>query len=84
MVAQRNEKLAIQVFQVSAGNEKESVYDMLPYLRLGYVSDPSEMESVVSSQGPICPMSHGLDQLSHYFIARLAGYPTTLSGDEAL
>ncbi|XP_026402639.1 ribulose-1,5 bisphosphate carboxylase/oxygenase large subunit N-methyltransferase, chloroplastic-like [Papaver somniferum] len=89
MVAQRNGKLAIQVFQVSAGKEKEAVYDMLPYLRLGYVSDPSEMESVISSQGPVCPISPCmeravLDQLSHYFTARLAGYPTTLSEDEAL
>lgn len=30
---------------------------MLPYLRLGYVSDPSEMQSVISSQGPVCPVS---------------------------
>ena len=30
---------------------------MLPYIRLGYVSDPSEMQSVISSQGPICPVS---------------------------
>ena len=39
------------------GKEKEAVADMLPYLRLGYVSDPSEMQSVISSQGPICPVS---------------------------
>ncbi|RZC57981.1 hypothetical protein C5167_005276 [Papaver somniferum] len=57
MVAQRNGKLAIQVFQVFASKEKEAVYDMLPYLRLGYVSDLSEMESVISSQGPVCPVS---------------------------
>ncbi|RZC89355.1 hypothetical protein C5167_029259 [Papaver somniferum] len=59
---------------------------LLPF---GYVSDPSETESVISSQGPVCPMSPSmervvLDQLSHYFIARLDGYPTTLSEDEAL
>lgn len=42
------------------GREKEAVSDMLPYLRLGYVSDPSEMQSVISSQGPICPVSLSL------------------------
>ena len=42
------------------GKEKEAVADMLPYLRLGYVSDPSEMQSVISSQGPICPVSISL------------------------
>lgn len=36
------------------GKEREAVLEMLPYLRLGYVSDPSEMETVLSSQGPIC------------------------------
>ncbi|KAF8399905.1 hypothetical protein HHK36_015775 [Tetracentron sinense] len=89
MVAQRNGKLSIQVFRVHAGNEKEAVSDMLPYLRLGYVSDPSEMQSVISSQGPICPVSPCmeravLDQLADYFKGRLAGYPTTLCEDEAL
>lgn len=43
--------------QVYAGKEKEAVLDMLPYLRLGYVTDPSEMQSVISSQGPVCPVS---------------------------
>ncbi|GMP29591.1 hypothetical protein CsSME_00004625 [Camellia sinensis var. sinensis] len=62
---------------------------MLPYLRLGYVSDPSEMQSVISSQGPICPVSPCmeravLDQLADYFKRRLAGYPTTLSEDDSL
>jgi hypothetical protein len=42
---------------VYVGKEKEAVADMLPYLRLGYVSDPSEMQSVISSQGPICAVS---------------------------
>ncbi|KAM7267296.1 hypothetical protein ACFE04_009462 [Oxalis oulophora] len=89
MVAQRNGKLSIQVFQVQVGKEKEAVLEMLPYLRLGYVSDPSDMHSVISSQGPVCPMSPcmeraALDQLSAYFESRLAGYPTTLSEDEAL
>uniref|UniRef100_A0A5B7AH19 Putative histone-lysine N-methyltransferase setd3 isoform X2 n=1 Tax=Davidia involucrata TaxID=16924 RepID=A0A5B7AH19_DAVIN len=89
MVAQRNGKLSVQVFHVYVGKEREAVSDMLPYLRLGYVSDPSEMQSVISSQGPICPVSPCmeravLDQLADYFKTRLAGYPTTLSEDETL
>ncbi|XP_010250814.1 PREDICTED: histone-lysine N-methyltransferase setd3 isoform X2 [Nelumbo nucifera] len=89
IVAQRHGKLAVQVFHVYAGKEKEAVSDMLPYIRLGYVSDPSEMQSVISSQGPICPVSPCveravLNQLSDYFTARLDGYPTTLHEDEAL
>ncbi|ONK57961.1 uncharacterized protein A4U43_C09F6200 [Asparagus officinalis] len=89
MVAQRNGKLAVQVFHVYVGREKEAVLDMLPYLRLGYVSEPSEMHSVISSQGPICPASPCmeravLDQLVRYFETRLAGYPTTLSEDESM
>ncbi|XP_057482627.1 uncharacterized protein LOC130769349 [Actinidia eriantha] len=89
MVAQRNGKLSVQVFHVSVGKEKEAVTDMLPYLRLGYVSDPSEMQSVISSQGPICPVSPCmeravLDQLTGYFNTRLAGYATTLSEDDSL
>lgn len=89
LAAQRNNKLSIQVFQVYVGKEKETVLDMLPYMRLGYVTDTSEMESVLSSQGPVCPVSPCmeravLDQLAHYFRTRLAGYPTTLDEDEAL
>ncbi|XAR51978.1 Histone-lysine N-methyltransferase [Bertholletia excelsa] len=89
MVAQRNGKLSVQTFHVYVGKEKEAVLDMLPYLRLGYVSDPSEMQSVISSQGPICPVSSCmeqavLDQLADYFKARLAGYPTNLSEDDSL
>ncbi|XP_059644609.1 uncharacterized protein LOC132286309 [Cornus florida] len=89
MVAQRNGKLSVQVFHVYVGKEREAVSEMLPYLRLGYVSDPSEMQSVISSQGPICPVSPCmeravLDQLADYFKMRLAGYPTTLSEDESL
>ncbi|CAK7328265.1 unnamed protein product [Dovyalis caffra] len=89
MVAQRNGKLSVQVFQVYVGKEKEAVSDMLPYLRLGYVSDPSEMQSVISSQGPVCPVSPCmeqavLDQLTVYFRTRLAGYPTSLSEDELM
>ncbi|KAL2532300.1 Rubisco methyltransferase family protein [Abeliophyllum distichum] len=89
MAAQRNGKLSVQFFHVYVGKERESVLDMLPYLRLGYVSDPSDMQSVLSSQGPICPVSPCmeravLDQLAGYFETRLAGYPTTLVEDEAL
>ncbi|XP_050233833.1 ribulose-1,5 bisphosphate carboxylase/oxygenase large subunit N-methyltransferase, chloroplastic [Mercurialis annua] len=89
MVAQRNGKLSIQVFQILVGKEKEAISDILPYLRLGYVSEPSEMQSVISSQGPICPMSPCmeravLDQLAGYFKRRLAGYPTSLSEDELM
>ncbi|MBA0714742.1 hypothetical protein Golax_013699, partial [Gossypium laxum] len=77
------------VVEAYAGKEKEAVSDMLPYLRLGYVSDPSEMQSVLSSQGPVCPVSPCmeravLDQLADYFNRRLAGYLTTLNEDESL
>ncbi|KDP46324.1 hypothetical protein JCGZ_10164 [Jatropha curcas] len=87
MVAQRNGKLSVQVFQICVGKEKEAISDILPYLRLGYVSDPSEMQSVISSLGPICPVSPCmeravLDQLVDYFKRRLDGYPTSLSEDE--
>ncbi|XP_009626255.1 uncharacterized protein [Nicotiana tomentosiformis] len=89
LAAQRNGKLSVQAFQVCVGKEREAVLEMLPYLRLGYVSDPSEMQTVLSSQGPICPVSPCMEkavlgQLSDYFEARLASYPTTLSEDEAL
>ncbi|TKY46426.1 Fructose-bisphosphate aldolase-lysine N-methyltransferase [Spatholobus suberectus] len=89
MVAQRNGKLSVQVFHVYVGKEREAVLDMLRYLRLGYVSDPSEMQSVISSQGPVCPVSPCmeravLDQLADYFKTRLAGYPTTLAEDESM
>ncbi|KAL8110106.1 uncharacterized protein LOC141671665 [Apium graveolens] len=89
LVAQRNGKLSVQVFQVNVGKEREAIFDLLPYLRLGYVSDPSEMQSVISSQGPICAVSPCmekavLDQLASYFRGRLAGYPTTLDEDESM
>ncbi|XP_051120511.1 uncharacterized protein LOC127244158 [Andrographis paniculata] len=89
LAAQRNGKLSVQVFQVFVGKEREAVMDMLPYLRLGYVSDPSDMQSVLSSQGPICSVSPCveravLDQLAEYFIERLGAYPTTLAEDEIL
>ncbi|CAF1884781.1 unnamed protein product [Brassica napus] len=89
LVAQRNGKLSQQVFQVRVGKEREAVQDMLPYLRLGYMSDPAEMQSVISSQGPVCSMSPCmeravLDQLADYFMRRLSRYPTTLKEDDAL
>ncbi|KAI3754124.1 hypothetical protein L2E82_26300 [Cichorium intybus] len=31
------------VVEVNVGKERETVLDMLPYMRLGYVSDPLEM-----------------------------------------
>ncbi|KAG0454986.1 hypothetical protein HPP92_024278 [Vanilla planifolia] len=89
MVAQRNGKLSVQVFYVYVGRERDTISDMLPYLRLGYVSDPSEMQSVISSQGPTCSLSPCieravLDQLVRHFHARLGHYPTSLSEDEAM
>ncbi|KAG5408449.1 hypothetical protein IGI04_004768 [Brassica rapa subsp. trilocularis] len=89
LVAQRNGKLSQQVFQVRVGKEREAVQDMLPYLRLGYMSDPAEMQSVISSQGPVCSMSPCmeravLDQLADYFMRRLSRYPTTLKEDDAM
>ena len=44
--------------QVRVGKEREAVQDMLPYLRLGYMSDPAETQSVISSQGPVCSVSN--------------------------
>ncbi|KMZ57984.1 hypothetical protein ZOSMA_7G00130 [Zostera marina] len=89
MAAQRNGKLSVQVFYVYVGKEKEAISDMLPYLRLGYVSDASEMQSIISSQGPLCHISPCmeravLNQLVDYFKARLDAYPTTLQEDENL
>uniref|UniRef100_A0A0D3AIZ2 COP9 signalosome complex subunit 3 n=1 Tax=Brassica oleracea var. oleracea TaxID=109376 RepID=A0A0D3AIZ2_BRAOL len=89
LVAQRKGKLSQQVFQVRVGKEREAVQDMLPYLRLGYMSDPAETQSVISSQGPVCSMSPCmeravLDQLADYFMRRLSRYPTTLKEDDAL
>ncbi|KAJ3671456.1 hypothetical protein LUZ60_007535 [Juncus effusus] len=89
MVAQRNGKVAVQGFQVNSGREKEAILEMLPYLRLGYISDPAEMNSVITSQGATCFVSPCmeravLDQLIYYFESRLAGYPTTLNEDEIL
>lgn len=49
--------LMLELFQAYVGREKEAIMDMLPYLRLGYVSDPEEMHTVISSQGPVCPVS---------------------------
>lgn len=49
--------------QVSVGKEKETILDMLPYLRLGYLTNSSDMQSVISSQGPTCFVS-----LCYFFI----------------
>ncbi|EAZ20075.1 hypothetical protein OsJ_35675 [Oryza sativa Japonica Group] len=89
MVAQRNGKLAIQNFHVCVGKEKETIAEMLPYLRLGYISDPDEMQSILSSEGDTCPVSPCteravLDQLVGYLESRLADYPTTLDEDDAM
>ncbi|KAE9608275.1 hypothetical protein Lal_00003431 [Lupinus albus] len=66
MVAQRNGKLSIQVFHVNIGKEKEAVANMLPYLRLGYVSNPSKMQYIISSQGRVCPLS--LSHVSYHSV----------------
>uniref|UniRef100_A0A0D9XY28 Rubisco LSMT substrate-binding domain-containing protein n=1 Tax=Leersia perrieri TaxID=77586 RepID=A0A0D9XY28_9ORYZ len=89
MVAQRNGKLAIQNFHVCVGKEKDTIAEMLPYLRLGYISDPDEMQAILSSEGDTCPVSPCteravLDQLVGYLESRLAGYPTSLDEDEAM
>ena len=49
--------IPLLIWQVRVGKEKEAVAEMLPYLRLGYVSDPADMHSVITSQGPVCPVS---------------------------
>ncbi|XP_042379167.1 ribulose-1,5 bisphosphate carboxylase/oxygenase large subunit N-methyltransferase, chloroplastic-like isoform X3 [Zingiber officinale] len=87
MVAQRNGKLSVQTFLVHVGREKEAILEMLPYLRLGCISNAADMHSVISSQGPTCLLSPCmeravLDQLVNYFEARLVAYPTTLIEDE--
>lgn len=43
------------------GREKEAILEMLPYIRLGYISDSAEMNSVISSQGATCPVSTSED-----------------------
>ncbi|EMS66279.1 hypothetical protein TRIUR3_22444 [Triticum urartu] len=75
--------------EVCVGKEKETISEMLPYLRLGYISDPDEMQCILSSEGDTCPVSPCseravLDQLVVYLKSRLAGYPTTLDEDEAM
>ncbi|KAI3906780.1 hypothetical protein MKW98_004813 [Papaver atlanticum] len=45
--------------QVSAGKEKEAVYNMLSYLQPGYVADLSEMQYAVFSKGPHMPYLTG-------------------------
>lgn len=58
------------------GKEKEAVAEMLPYLRLGYVSDPADMQSVITSQGPVCPVS----SLSCYDVLIIILYYAGISG----
>ncbi|KAI5084449.1 hypothetical protein GOP47_0000618 [Adiantum capillus-veneris] len=89
LVAQRNNRLAIQGFQIYKGKERETILDMLPFLRLGHVSEEEDMQSVLSSEGPVCGVSPCreravLDQLESYFTSRIAKYSTTLSEDVAL
>jgi hypothetical protein len=43
--------------QAYIGKERETIAEMLPYLRLGYISDPDEMQSILSSEGDTCPVS---------------------------
>ncbi|XP_002986460.2 ribulose-1,5 bisphosphate carboxylase/oxygenase large subunit N-methyltransferase, chloroplastic [Selaginella moellendorffii] len=89
IIVQKNNRLTIQNFQIFKGREKEAVLEMLPYLRLGHVSDPYHMESVFSAEGPTCPVSACneravLDQLAQYFQERIAKYKTTIDEDRAL
>lgn len=86
LIAQRNNRLAIQSFQIYKGKERETVLDMLPFLRLGHVSEDEDMQSVLSSEGPVCGVSPCreravLEQLNSYFSNRIACYPTSLSED---
>lgn len=86
LIAQRNNRPAIQSFQIYKGKERETVLDMLPFLRLGHVSEDEDMQSVLSSEGPVCGVSPCreravLDQLETYFMSRMARYPTSLSED---
>lgn len=86
LIAQRNNRLAIQSFQIYKGKERETVLDMLPFLRLGHVSEEEDMQSVLSSEGPVCGVSPCreravLEQLYSYFSNRIACYPTSLSED---
>eukprot|EP00850_Spirogloea_muscicola_P015660 SM000122S25767 [mRNA] locus=s122:180611:184141:- [translate_table: standard] len=94
-IVQKNDRLTIQTFQASAafdiykGREREAVMDMLPYLRLGHVSDPEDMDSVGFAEGPICPVSPCneravLGQLAGYFQSKLDGYKSTLEEDNAV
>ncbi|KAH7296774.1 hypothetical protein KP509_26G038400 [Ceratopteris richardii] len=86
LVAQRNNLLAIQAFQIYRGKERETVLNMLPYLRLGHVTEDEDMQSILSSEGPVCGVSPCreravLDQLESYFTTCIAKYPTSLSDD---
>lgn len=73
---------ALILQQVCVGKEREAVLEMLPYLRLGYVSDPSEMETVLSSQGPICPVkSSGCCKLLDHGYIKLKLHGLKKKGD---
>eukprot|EP00850_Spirogloea_muscicola_P006646 SM000032S12030 [mRNA] locus=s32:3530:6968:- [translate_table: standard] len=79
----------ISLLNIYKGREKEAVMDMLPYLRLGHVSDPEDMDSVGFAEGPICPVSPCneravLGQLAGYFKSRLDAYKSTLEEDVAV
>lgn len=89
LAAQRIGKSAVQAFHIYVGREKEAILEMLPYLRMGYVSDISQMQNVLCYQGMVCPVSlcterAVLDHLAEYFNKRLLSYPTSLIEDEAL
>lgn len=86
LIAQRNNRVAIQNFQIFKGKEREALLDILPFLRLGHVSEPADMQSVLSSEGPVCTVSPCgeravLEQLVSYFERRIGLYPTSLSQD---
>jgi hypothetical protein len=54
--------------QVYVGKEKQTVAEMLPYLRLGYISNPDEMQSILSSEGDTCPVSLPLPWCCYLFL----------------
>ncbi|GJU03074.1 hypothetical protein Tco_1113412 [Tanacetum coccineum] len=54
LVAQRNGKLTIQTY---SRQEVSFLISIQTCVHMGYVSDPQDMESVMSSQGPVCPLA---------------------------
>eukprot|EP00271_Cylindrocystis_brebissonii_P021839 TRINITY_DN8071_c1_g1_i1.p1 TRINITY_DN8071_c1_g1~~TRINITY_DN8071_c1_g1_i1.p1 ORF type:complete len:547 (-),score=89.83 TRINITY_DN8071_c1_g1_i1:824-2464(-) len=88
-IVQKNSLLTKNVFQVFKGREKDAVVEMMPYLRLGNVTDPLEMESVSFAQGPVCGVSPCIEiavlvQLEEYFQGRLDAYQTSIHEDDAV